>query len=99
MLHCAGSYDLALGAECAMLAGVLAMRYDDDDDDIDAWTGMYEPRYATDEVLRYVLALLARSCYLLYALRWLRSTIWGKGGKKREPSRPKITNKYIPNIT
>lgn len=51
---------------------MLAMRYDDDD--IDAWTGLYEPANratATDEVLRYVLALRARSCYLLSALRWL----------------------------
>lgn len=36
--HFAGRYDSGLGAVCAMLAGMLAMRYDDDD--IDAWVGL-----------------------------------------------------------
>jgi hypothetical protein len=35
--------DLAPGAVCVELTTMLAMHYDDDD--IDAWKGVYEPRY------------------------------------------------------
>ncbi len=43
LLHWAGIYDLAPGAVCVELTAMLAMHYDDDD--IDAWKGVYEPRH------------------------------------------------------